>query len=151
VEWLNHIAWGLDRLDADVRKRQWNRWMRGYWARRLDSIPLRLTFEEASAMAGWVVSLEDAIDEAVDLAMATPAGLEQHGNVLHDLSDHIDRAPAAYARLLGHLLTGTQPPFWGCHYLQAFVAGLHGRADEADIRRIREQGLRLGCIGAADW
>ena len=151
VEWLNHIAWALDRLDADVRQRQWNRWMREYWTRRLDSIPLRLSFEEASALAGWVVSLEEAIDEAVDLAVAAPAGLQQHGNVLHDLSERVERAPAAYARLLAHLLSGTKPPFWDCHYLQGIVARLRGRADEEDIRRIREQSLRLGCIGAADW
>jgi hypothetical protein len=151
VQWLNHIAWALDRLDADVRQRQWDRWMRDYWTRRLDSIPLRLTFEEASALAGWVVNLEDAIDEAVDLAVAAPAGLQQHGQVLHDLGDHVERAPAAYARLLGHLLTGTNPPFWDCHYLQKIAPGLRGRADEGDIRRIREQGSRLGCSGAADW
>jgi hypothetical protein len=97
------------------------------------------------------VNLEDAIDEAVDLAVAVPAGIAQHGNVLHDLSEHVERAPAAYARLLGHLLAGTNPPFWECHYLQSIVAGLRGRGDEENIRRIREQGLRLGCIGAADW
>jgi hypothetical protein len=151
VEWLNQVAWMLDRLDADARHRQWSRWMRDYWAQRLDSIPLRLTFEEASAMAGWVVSLEDAIDEAVDLAVAAPAGIQQHGNVLHDLSKHVERAPAAYARLLGHILGGTNPPFWDCHYLQDIVARLRGRADEEAMRRVREQGLRLGCIGAADW
>jgi hypothetical protein len=151
VEWLNQIAWMLDRLDADARQQQWNRWMRDYWARRLDSIPSRLTTEEASALAGWVVHLDGAIDDAVDLAVAAPAGLEQHGNVLHDLSKHVQRAPAAYARLLAHLLTGTNPPFWDCHYLQGIVVQLRSRADEEDVRRIREQGLRLGCTGAADW
>lgn len=152
VEWLNHIAWELDRLDADMRQKQWNRWMRGYWTRRLDSIPLPLTFEEASALAGWVVKLEEQeIPEAVALAVAAPAGLPPHGHVLHDLNERVERAPAAYARLLGHLLSGTTPPFWECHYLPEIAARLQGHADEADIRRIREQGLRLGCIGAADW
>jgi len=152
IEWLNRIAWELDRLDANMRQGNWNRWMRGYWTRRLDSIPLPLSFEEASALAGWVVKLEgEAIDEAVVLAVAAPAGLQQHGHVLHDLSEHIERAPAAYARLLAHLLSGTNLPFWECHYLPGIVARLHGHADEADIRRIREQGLRLGCTGAADW
>jgi hypothetical protein len=152
VEWLDHIAWELDRLEPYVLQAQWSRWMRGYWRRRLDSIPLPLTFEEASALAGWVVKLEEgAIDEAVALAIAAEAGLPQHGHVLHDLDDRVDRAPAAYARLLAHLLTGTSQPFWECHYLQGIVARLHGHAEEADILRIREQGLRLGCAGAADW
>jgi hypothetical protein len=151
VEWLNQIGWMLDRLDADARQRQWRRWMRDYWSRRLDSIPLLLTMEEASAMAAWVVHLDDAIDEAVDLAVSVPAGLEQHGDVLHDLSTHVERAPAAYARLLAHLLDGTQRPFWGCRDLKGILSHLRGQAAEADIRRIREQALRLECGGAADW
>jgi len=152
TEWLNRIAWELDRLDQDMRRGQWNRWMREYWKRRLDSIPLPLTFEEASALAGWVVKLEgEAIDEAVTLAVGARAGLQQHGVVLHDLSERVERAPAAYARLLAHLLSGTNQPFWECHYLSGIVAGLRGHADDADIRRIREQGVRLGCAGAADW
>jgi hypothetical protein len=94
---------------------------------------------------------EQEIPEAVALAVAAPAGLPPHGHVLHDLNERVERAPAAYARLLGHLLSGTTPPFWECHYLPEIAARLQGHADEADIRRIREQGLRLGCIGAADW
>jgi hypothetical protein len=151
VEWLNQTSWTLDRLDSDARQRQWNRWMREYWARRLASIPSRLTPDEGTALAGWVVHLDGAIDVAVDLAVASPAGLEQHGNVVHLLSEHVQRAPAAYARLVGHLLTGTTPPFWDCHDLQSIVEQLHGRADEEDVRRIREQALRLGCTNAADW
>jgi hypothetical protein len=141
----------LDRLDPDARQRQWNRWMRDYWERRLESIPSRLTTDEASALASWAVHLEDAIGEAVDLAVAAPAGLEQHGDDLHDLSKHVQRAPAAYARLLAHLLAGTNPPFWGCHYLPGIVSQIRGRSNDEDIRRIREHGLRLGCTGAADW
>lgn len=152
VEWLNHIAWTLDRLDADLRRRQWTRWMREYWTRRLASIPLDLSVEEASALAGWVVNLEgDAIDEAVDLAVAAPAGLSPHGHFLHDLSDHAERAPAAYARLLGHLLAGTSRPFWDCHYIEGIMGKLRGHAAEEHLRRIRAEALRLGCLGAADW
>jgi hypothetical protein len=150
VEWINQITWMLDRLDADARQQQWNRWMRDYWARRLDSIPLRLTTEEASALAGWVVYLDDSIADAVDLAVATAAGLEQHGDVLRDLNKYVQRAPAEYARFLAHLLAGTNPPFWGCHYLPGIVLQLRGQADEHDIRRIREQSLRLGCTDAAE-
>jgi hypothetical protein len=151
VEWLNHVTWALDRVDADVVERQWNRWMRAYWAQRLDSVPLLLAFDEASAMAAWIVKLVDATDDAVGLAVGAPAGLQQHGGLLRELKDHIERGPAAYARLLGHLLTGTNRPFWECDVVGAFMSSLNGRADEHDVRRIREQGLRLGCNGAAAW
>lgn len=151
VEWINQVTWMLDRLDADARQQQWNRWMRDYWARRLDSIPLRLTTEEASALAGWVVHLDDSIADAVDLAVATAAGLEQHGDILRDLKKHVQRAPAECVRFLAHLLAGTKPPSWGCHYLPGIMLQLRGQADEHDIRRIREESLRLGCRGAAEW
>jgi hypothetical protein len=151
VDWINHVATALNRLDSEGIHQQWDRWMRHYWAQRIESIPRILTFDEASALAAWAVKLEDSIDEAVDLAVAVTAGVPQHGLVLHDLKDHVQRAPAAYARLLGHLLVGTSPPFWDCHYLAEIVPELRDSADEADVRRIREQGLRLGCIGAAAW
>ncbi len=49
------------------------------FTQRIASVPVRLTFEEASALAGWVVYLEDATAEAVDRAVAASAGLAQHG------------------------------------------------------------------------
>ena len=151
VEWINQVAWSLDRLDVEVLNRRWSRWTRGYWAERLDSIPLSLTFEEASALAGWVVKLNDEIDEAVDVAVAAHAGIAQHDLVLHELSGHPERAPAAYARLVGHLLEWTSPPFWECHYLAQILAAIRDSANEGDISQIREQALRLGCAGAPDW
>jgi hypothetical protein len=125
--------------------------MRAYWERRVASLPTRLTLEEASALAGWVEYLGDATAEAVVLAVAVPAGLAPHGSLLHKMRKRVGHAPAAYARLLGHLLSHTNRPFWGCDDLNGIVAELRGRADDLDTRRIREQALRLGCRGAADW
>ncbi|MBO3745242.1 DUF4020 domain-containing protein [Streptosporangiaceae bacterium NEAU-GS5] len=70
VEWMNQVAWTLDDMPADAVEHQWQRWMRPYWRDRVDSIPLHLTFEEASAMAAWVVHLTEprSIGEAVRLA-----------------------------------------------------------------------------------
>ena len=151
VDWVNQVGWTLGQLDPDVCVRQWRRWMRAYWERRVASLPVRLTFEEASALAEWVEYLGDATAEAVDLAVAVPAGLAPHGRLLHKTRDGVARAPAAYARLLGHLLSNTDRPFWGCDDLNAIVTELRGRADDTDIRRLLEQALRLGCRGAAEW
>jgi hypothetical protein len=119
VDWVNQVGWTLGQLDPDVCVRQWRRWMRAYWERRVASLPVRLTFEEASALAEWVEYLGDATAEAVDLAVAVPAGLAPHGRLLHKTRDGVARAPAAYARLLGHLLSNTDRPFWGCDDLNA--------------------------------
>ena len=126
--------------------------MRPYWANRLESIPLRLTTSEASALTGWVVELDADIEDAVALTLAAPAGIQPHAQVLHRLSPHVARAPVAYARFVGHLLSGTTQPFWDCHQLGPMVLKLRrGGAEEDDINRIREQSVRLGCTGAANW
>lgn len=151
VAWLDRISWTLKELDADVRQQQWARWMRGYWAGRIEGVPLQLTFDEASAMAGWVAHLGVAIDEAVDLAVRTPAGLGQHGLVLRDLGERADQSPAACARLLGHLLTGTKQPFWGCDMVKEIFTKVGSEASHETVTQIREHALRLGCTGAADW
>jgi hypothetical protein len=67
------------------------------------------------------------------------------------MSAHVLRAPADYARYLAHLLAGTERPFWGCHYLPNIVSQLRSQANAADIRRIQEESLRLGCSDAASW
>jgi hypothetical protein len=151
VDWLNHIAWTLKRVDPEVAERQWARWMREYWTQRLQSVPLRMSFGEATAMATWIVTLGGATEEAVALAVATPAGLEPHGGLIRELTAQVERAPRSYARLLAHLLAGTTGPFWECDALEAFVSTVRGQAAEHDVRLIREQGLRLGCNRAAEW
>ena len=110
VDWVNQVGWTLGQLDPDVCVQQWHRWMRAYWERRVASLPMRLTLEEASALAGWVEYLGDATAEAVDLAVAVPAGLAPHGSLLHKMRERVGRAPAAYARLLGHLLSTRTGP-----------------------------------------
>ncbi len=151
VEWHNQIAWMLERLDPDARRHQWDRWIGTYWAQRLESVPSQLTKAEAGALAAWAVHLDSSIDEAVELAVAVPAGIQQHGDLLHHLSEHAHRAPAAYARLLAHLLAGTEPPFWGCHYLPDLVSKVRESAGDDDLRRIREESMRLNCSGASEW
>ncbi len=151
VEWMNQVAWTLGRLDANLRRLQWARWMRDYWARRIDSIPKRLTPEEGSALAGWVVHVDDATEEAVALALATPAGLNQRGQTLLEISRHVEQAPVAYAKLTGHLLAGTQRPLWSCDLVEEIFAKVRAGAPEEVVHQIREESLRLGCARAADW
>jgi Domain of unknown function (DUF4020) len=79
---MSRVAWMLAKLPAEAVDQQWQRWMRQYWQNRLDSIPLQLTFNEASAMAAWIVYLTDSIENGVQIAQATPAGLGAHAELL---------------------------------------------------------------------
>ncbi|MEV5898330.1 hypothetical protein [Nonomuraea fuscirosea] len=152
VEWLEHITWLLADLPADGVERQWRRWMQSYWQDRLNSIPRPLATDEASAIAGWAVYLTDSIDEGVTLATMRPAGLRMRSSTLRQVTaDRIDHAPAQFAKLVAHLLRGTQPPFYGCDSLAGIVAQLRGEAAPEHIRTIIEEALRLGCRNAAQW
>lgn len=151
VEWLRQVSRDLGRLPPDAVEEQWQRWLRAYWRGRLDSVPLALTTAESSAMAEWPLHLGESLSEAVEFALQHRAGLQEHGGVLHDLKDRVISAPQPLARLLAHLLSGTELPFWGCHDLKDIFLQLSAEGDAADVRRIREEATRLGCLGASGW
>lgn len=152
VEWMSQVTWMLDELPAEAVEHEWQRWMGQYWQDRLDSIPVQLTADEASAMATRVVYLSDSIAEGVTLATAHRAGFREHTCTLHDLDENrLNRAPADFAKLIAHLLRGTQPPFWDCHDLAKILPELRDGADPTHINIIVEEAMRLGCHGAAHW
>lgn len=152
TEWMDQIGWLLRDLPLDAIEHQWQRWIRQYWTDRLESVPIQLTVDEASAMASWVVYLPVSTAEGVTLATAYPGRLAKHSNLVRDLIDErIGRAPADFAVLLAHLLRGTQPPFYGGYKLKNVVQLLRGQAAPNDVTAIVEQAVRLGCNDAATW
>jgi hypothetical protein len=153
VEWMNQVTWTLDDMPTDAVEYQWQRWMRQYWQDRTGSIPLQLTFDEASAMAAWVTYLTESssIGEGVALTTARPAGLREHGGILHDLGDRIHHSPADFAKLIAHLLRSTQSPFWECHDLANIVPQIRDIANPDDTSTIVEEAIRLGCHNATQW
>lgn len=96
-------------------------------------------------MAAWVIHLTESIDAGVDLATSTEASLNEHADALHSLTDdRLSLAPRQFARLIAHLLSFTQPPFYGGYELQRIVPQLHDRADPTDLNTIRQEAVRLG-------
>jgi Domain of unknown function (DUF4020)/SIR2-like domain len=149
VAWMNQVGWDLSALPAHAVRENWRRWMRTYWADRLASIPTQLTTEEASALATWVVYLTDNIEEGIALATRTAAGITQHSRLLHELtSERISQAPSLIAKLLGHLLSNTHPPFYRCDEIKRIMQELADTAAPDVLTTIREQALRLGCTDA---
>jgi len=149
---MNHVAWTLEGLPVDVVEYQWTRWMRRYWADRLESVPVQLTINETSAMAAWVVYLGDSIEEGVLLALRRPARLAQHSNLLSQISpDRARQVPGSIATLVAHLLNGTERPFFDCWALSRVAQVLRTQPEPPDLTAIVEEALRLGCADAADW
>jgi hypothetical protein len=152
VNWMNQVTWMLDDLDTDIIEQQWDRWIRRYWHNRLDSVPRKLTTEEATAMAPWAIYLTQSITQGVTLATTHPAGLGEHANTLDDITDErIRRAPTEFAKLIAHLLRTTEPPFWGCRHLPRILSELRHHTTPTDIDAIIAEAIRLGCTDAGQW
>ncbi|PWR11823.1 hypothetical protein DKT69_25675 [Micromonospora sicca] len=149
IRWMTEVADTLGNLAPDIVEQQWQRWMQRYWQRRHNSVPTALTFGEASALATWIPWLTDSLAVGVDLATRHRAGLTEH-HTLDDWTDErLAQAPALFARLLAHLLTGTTPPIWDD--VARVALAVKDDAEPAAFSVIRDQALRLGFSSAANW
>ncbi len=86
LAWIRSVGRQLREMDPKDASAQWTRWMREYWAGRIDSLPRPLTTDEASAMALWVLGLPDDRLAAVELVERTNAGLVKDDRVLMHLT-----------------------------------------------------------------
>lgn len=153
VSWAQQVEHALTQLQAGEATSQWNRWIRTYWSGRNQSVPQPFTPAEASATASWVVGLPGVRSEAIDLVLASAAGIEQHGGFLYRLMD-LDIAAEAedWARLLTHLLKNTSEQQWGIgHYLQELMPRLREGDPTPDLTELVNEAMRLGATNAADW
>lgn len=153
VSWAQQVGRALTELEAGEAPIQWDRWIRAYWSGRNQSVPRPFTVAEASATAGWVLGLPGVRSQAVDLVLASPAGILQQGGLLYQLTN-LDIAAEAqdWARLLSHLLKNTSGQQWGIeHYLQEIVPRLREGDPPPDLTTLVNEAMRLGATNAADW
>ncbi len=109
------IDYLLRGMNADQQKDLWNRWIKGYWEKRLIGLPQPLIPEEIAEMAEWAPRLDIVFEEAVELAVQMPAAEFEHSSVIYDLrkSDLVNQYPEATAKLLVYLLKAQCPVyFW---------------------------------------
>ena len=145
------VAGILDDLPDEAVEHQWVRWMENYWKQRLSSIPVQLSDDECTAMAGWIPFLSESFESGVHLVTQRPARFREHGDVLRHLERQLDSAPNACALMIGHLMRGTEPPWWGGHYLPGMMPRLRNGSDPEYIRVIIEQAVRLGMGNPEAW
>jgi hypothetical protein len=143
-EWIERVSWAIESLEPSAVEQQWQRWLKQYWHERLNDMPLPLTDDEASAIAGWAVHLTETVDEAVSLATSRPAGLFEHDVLLRRLAgERVQQAPRAFGKLIAHLLKGTHLPCWSLYELPDIVTALRASADPGDLEIIKREAVRL--------
>jgi hypothetical protein len=123
--------------------------MSRYRRDRLDSRPVTLTIDEASALATWVIRLTDSLADGVSLAISRPAALNQRHALDNWDDDRLADQPALFAKILAHLLTSAAAPIWDD--IARVALAVRNGAEPADFDVIRNQALRLGVAGAESW
>lgn len=86
-QFADKVADILEDLPSEAAEHQWIRWMRKYWNDRLASVPIQLSFDEATAMAGWIPFLTGSFDSGVQLVTRRPGRFREHDDVLRNLND----------------------------------------------------------------
>ena len=154
LTWIRFVGRQLRDMAADEADAQWHRWIENHWTDRVASVPRPFTYDEASAIAGWVLGLPSVRSEAIGLVQQVPAGLERDDRVLITLAK-MDLHPEAslWARYLVHLLEGmpADEPWAICRHLSQIVPKLREGASDETYRNLVDHGLRMGCESAPDW
>ena len=122
-----------------------------YWTNRLGSIPTQLSFDEATAMAGWVPFLGESFESGVELVASRPGRFREHDDVLRHLERRVNDSPNACAKVIGHLMRNTEQPWRSGHQLRELMPQLRAGSDPAHISVIVEQAIRLGLSNPDEW
>ena len=140
VAWLEGIGEELKAFDDDDgRAAVWAGWLAAYCKRRIEGDPVTLAGDEAHALALLAphVSSGGFVD-AVNLILATKAGLRPHGDVSRQVSEElIDAQPVEVGRFFTHLMKNTDQPFWGEFDLIPEAETTGGQATGGHCARLR--------------
>lgn len=129
--------------------------MQKYWRDRLDKIQRPLTREEAGALVGWAILLDDDFPAAAELVLSFPTPLEgstlgsacaELANGSGPLVNTVDRHPNECARMVAHLLGNTSTTTaqrWDIA-LTPLIQRLKDPTNSDTFKPIREQLHRLG-------
>jgi hypothetical protein len=152
IEWSRQIGRVLSQLSGETVEKEWNRWMRRYWAQRLASVPRGLELGETSEMATWIPYLSNSVEDAVGLAVRGPVEIGEHSELLRLLDDdRFDRAPEAFIRLIVHALRDTGAPTFGGYYLKGIVERARRFVAADALAPLVEQAMALGYSDAPTW
>jgi len=102
-------------MNADQQREQWERWIKTYWKKRLQSIPEPLAPGEIAEMVEWAPRLEPVFNQAVDLAIQMPFTEFHHSSIIRDLANgnFVAQYPEPSVKLLIYLLNCQSPRyFW---------------------------------------
>jgi hypothetical protein len=155
MHWIGSITDILREADDQAKESAWDRWIRRYLERRVQSNPIALDPEESGAMCEWVLVLGSHYAEILELLLAGPAPALKRGMFYYRLQEAalLDLAPVLTARFLTALLSqedGQQ--LWDLEQVHTMVSDLIDHdATEPALRPLCEQLGRIGSPRALEF
>ena len=101
-----HIGVRLSEMTGVQQQEWWKRWLKQYWANRLNGVPKALDSGEVESMLRWLPNLEPVFAQAVNLAVRMPTENAKHSVELLFRIRNCDVCgidPESVARLLLYL------------------------------------------------
>lgn len=147
ASWVGRLEYVLSNRPRETQLEVWDRWLREYWDRRLQGVPLPFAEAELKEMAGLTSELESVFEEAVE-KLTTSASVPMGDDfAAYELSK--TQVPETYptpaAKLLLWMLENSQQPFWHMPTVIEVVNRLEtAGADPGLLAQIRENLARLG-------
>ena len=111
----SQVGHHLRRMDDPRQREWWARWLKCYWAGRLDGVPRPLGDVEIRHMTGWLPALKNLFPEAVRLATRMRPVPLSFSRAIHDLrsGNRSREFPEDVARFVVHLGTeASLGPAW---------------------------------------
>ena len=153
AEFTRNISDVLRRSAPDAVQRLWKSWIREYWDRRLDGIPVGIEAGEFEEMLEWAIHLGPAFESAVKKVCRRSAPVLKHQSIFHELteSDLPKSSPHAVLCLLTHLLKSIESDsFLHCRDVgELSVSLVDNGAGKAELADLANRLAELGCTSAA--
>lgn len=149
MAWADKVHWELKTLHREAANEIWSRWMKDYWSRRIDEIPVTLSGAEVGVMAGWSIDLKPVFPEVVRMIIESPtpaAGMSS--SVFHQLvkEDFAEQFPTDTAMLLVRLLEGETGRSHRLFDATRVRDRLIGKISLDLERSVKEELIRLGVL-----
>jgi SIR2-like domain/Domain of unknown function (DUF4020) len=149
--WASFVGEALKGMKEPARQSTWDNWIKDYWDRRLDGIPLPLDGQEVAAMISWLPYLGSALPDAVERVESSPLPDFGHSSFLYfelSESDVPVRYPTAVARLILRALQAGLNPHYDFEQFEDIFNRLVPGADRRTLVSVCYELAKLGYPGA---
>lgn len=149
--WASFVGEALKGMKEPVRQSTWDNWIKDYWDRRLDGIPVPLDGQEVAAMIGWLPHLGPVLSQAAERVQNSPLPDFGHSSFLYfelSHSDAPDRYPTPVAKLLLRSLQAGLNPRYDFEQFEDIFKRVASGADHGTLVNVCDQLAKLGYPGA---